>query len=175
MKEIASQSGVKTLIIINQGIHHNKFDDEFCSADCRGDSLTSLTTVATSFYEELAASKRDDMDVMWRESTPQNFPTSNGQWATHGFCKQECPCVPLSLNMKFGFGLYPRCEPSCYPANIRNVLTNPIVEAAHMPVLRIYDALADAPFNIHRNELDCTHLNSDALIYLNEELIRLIT
>ena len=174
LREIASMVGVRTLMLINQGIHHNKFDDELCTTDCRVDRLSGLATMATLFYNEVVATGRTDVEVVWRETVPQNFPTANGHYAYHGFCEKDggCPCVPLSLTMRFGYGLYPRCEPSCYPANIRNVLTNPIIEASKMQLLRVYDALVDAPFNIHRDNFDCTHINSDALIFMNEHVIR---
>jgi len=126
------------------------------------------------FHKKLAEIRRTDVNVVWRETIPQNFPTVSGHYAFHGFCKEACPCVPLSLSMKLGFGLFPHCEPTCYPANIRNTLTNPIIKASGMPILEVYDALLNAPFNFHRNDFDCTHVASDALIFMNEQFIKFL-
>jgi hypothetical protein len=161
-----------SLIIINQGIHHNNIDRELLDKWNKESTLYNLTNIVADFYQEhIASQKNSHPRMLWRETTPQNHPTSNGVWVPR--CHMSCKCVPLTVSMKLGKGIPKKCEPSCFPANGRNILTNGILEKTSIPIVRVYDALIDATFNIHKTDVDCTHLSVDSLLFINTAWIKL--
>jgi len=72
------------VILINQGIHH-----------------TALRNIVNNTMAIIATEeKHAHTQFIWRETTPQNHPTSNGWWAEE--CYLSCRCVTLTPEMLNG-------------------------------------------------------------------------
>ena len=149
------------VIVLNQGIHHHSIESELLSDIS---SLANLAQVTASFYEHVDKRSKQTMFI-WRETVPQNHPSSNGIWIPK--CHMSCRCVPLNTRMKLGQGLSGSCEPSCFPANARNILANRILEKSLVPIAKIYEPLSTTSFNIHKTDVGCTHLNVDSILFSN--------
>ena len=169
------RGNMSTLIIINHGIHHSTVENECTDQVCGKYSLAYMARVTSHLYNNARIERPSNYPrLIWRESTPQNFNSSNGHFKTEHLTLKH-KCIPLSVSMKLGFGPLnndSRCDPSCFPANSRNLITNPIFEESNITISRIYHTLSNSPYNIHHynSTHDCSHLNIDAIIFTNNKL-----
>ena len=124
--------------------------------------------------------KRSNVPMfVWRQGTPQNYPTPNGWWPYYfSTCKYNCGCTKLTQQMREGRGdiipFSPRSEENLMectqPAENLHEIATKIIEKNGIQVTKVYDALAAAPVNLHDGRgtpVDCTHFGIDALIYMN--------
>jgi len=121
------------LLIVNFGLHfphmlHTKFHD-------------TVQRLAKWYIDV----QRNDSHpcFMWRESPPQHFPIPGGAYSaelrTKWHCSNSVQCRPIS----------PR-NSSLQPFND---VALPILEQAHVPIIRTFDALAD----MHQDHVGCQH------------------
>ena len=156
-------------IVLNQGIHHQDVESEVAQEE---DSLIYMANIVADFYRkrDIASNGLNNETILiWKETNPQNFPSSNGFYMNECGAKfHNCKCCPLSVSMELGQGLKNNCQPGCFAANTRNLLTNGIISAAGIHISHVYDPLVKAQWNIHLGEYyDCTHLNTDAILFVN--------
>jgi hypothetical protein len=131
-----------------------------------------------------ARTGRSQLRFLWRQGTPQNFPTKNGWWPYYfNTCLQKCACTKLTHRMRDGNGtditFSPRVEKNLVECNhpsesIHSIATS-IIESHGLHVVKVYDALAAAPVNLHGGRgvpFDCTHWGVDALIFMNMAIIK---
>jgi hypothetical protein len=102
--------------------------------------------------------------VLWRETFPQHFPTSNGHYpdpdnpfvitlsATHN------PCVPMTPAMYLGQGLPNNCNPNCLPATWQNDVALPIMRCNCIGIISVFRSLMCLErFHVNSKLGDCTH------------------
>ena len=159
------------------------------------DSLVRLARSTAKVYREyrdrFSSSLKHLVNVIWRETTPQNFNSTNGFYSddiwNYGY-----PCVFLdkdrrvgSSNLMFPVGkkgsILSKCVPSCCSASKRNDLVLPLFKGiiggnrSSMLVETVFEELASSHYDIHVNSSgDCTHLNINSLIFLNMHLISIL-
>lgn len=117
--------------------------------------------------------------LIWRDTLPQHFNTSNGEyinkvdkiWRQYFNTNQHC--VPMSHAMFDGRAIPGVCIPNCLPANWRNHISDPIIHNhPYLLHLKLYDDF------IHLSEYhpdkDCTHYNKEANEFANLKLIDMI-
>lgn len=160
------------VILMNQGIHHNSISD-----------LSHLPIILNKTIAVVTENSRNSTKFIWRETTPQNHPTSNGWWSTE--CHLSCPCIPLTPQMLNGSAKSltggKTCHPSCLPNNYRNDIIEPIIQLydnrtdSKMSFVKIYKQLAYAKMNLHVSDVDYTHWGLDALLFLNLAWLPLVT
>lgn len=168
------------LAFVNQGIHYNFVAKESVFP------LAKFAELTVQIYEDVVLERGQESilpTVIWRESTPQNHPSSNGWWIVECY-NFACECISLTQDMMEGTAVALldnrsaeqkneiACNPICCKANMRNMITNPIISASTIPICDIYDALAHADVNLHINHADCTHFGPDALIFMNMEMLK---
>ena len=62
-----------------------------------------------------------------------------------------------------------------FPSQAMDKLVAPMLEQHNVSVVKVYNALASrADLHAGRNNPDCTHFGSDALLYLNEQVLKAI-
>eukprot|EP01038_Epipyxis_sp_PR26KG_P009301 gene9301-12532_t len=157
------------VIVLNQGVHYNSVNKSYVKFSLKYDyTISSVTHVTAGIYEEFMLKNINtsikSAQVIWRESTPQSFGTSDGNW-DRAICVRNssiiCNCTLFSPLVR-------------ELANKRNYITNPIIRRAHMNISYVYKALSNAPFKIHLTDVDCTHFRRDALAFMSRSLLSLL-
>ena len=176
--ELAAATGVSDIVVANHGLHYNGGGiTEVSSKSEKKKALSTLTQETVEVYSEFLRSGQRKVGVpffTWRETTPQNFNTSNGHFSTK--CG-SLVCVPLTEEMMRGQRVMPHGNSTCcncQAANLRNHVTTPIIKnsSVPIPISEIYEALAASPFNLHlTSEKDCTHWASDGLSLIHSVLL----
>jgi hypothetical protein len=180
LREELDQSRAQDVIVLNHGIHYNGAT-VYANLSTTGAvnerklplrELMRQTVEIYSEFKQKTGGKGEDgrCYILWRESSPQNFDSSNGNWGCGGLS-----CVaPLSPAMIEGTRLINGtcCKGMCAPANQRNMFTSPFVQAAGMPVSPIWAPLAASPYNLHlTHKGDCTHWASNGLVLIHHVFI----
>lgn len=177
LPDLVKDFGPRDVAIINSGNHDNTEEQASDDRDHHGfehlenieigknkdmsrtqsktKDATQVAHAVANLVKDLRAKKGNAAPtVIWRESTPQHFAGAvNGQWVEHPRLDHtwmgECAALDPEL-----------LEESS-DANFRNKLTNPIVDGANVPVLRVWNALATHPESHCGKRQDCTHWNWD--------------
>lgn len=156
------ESHPNDVILINEGIH------------VRLDKLSVLGQLVHGVRDIYLDVRRDRVEkipfVIWRESTPQNFPSPNG-WYIAGICDKPatiatCHCVPLTPEMISSNNSIQ------VPANMRNIIAYEVLKSGEIFYDLCFDPLAIAPFNTHTSfaQGDCTHLGFNGVAFLTQVL-----
>jgi hypothetical protein len=140
------------------------------------------TTMNNSDFTSIKA--RHPPIFVWREGTPQNYPTANRWWPYYfSTCQHRCECTKLTSQMRDGNGTSIPFSPkindnlvecSRPSKSIHNISTN-LMTAHGFPIASVYDSLAAAPINLHGGRgmpFDCTHFGIDALILMNFAVLK---
>ena len=150
------------VVIANSGLHHN--------------SLSTLKPNLDSFLDFYHAARSAKMHVLWRETTPQHWPTPSGEYAICDFGSTTRPDVVDDKCRGPGVCTsrqYP-CAPladSALKAGHRqkwNDFTEPFLQASRVPTIRLFDLYAGWHYlhegSFFRDEdtkrvfaVDCTH------------------
>ena len=181
LRYLFSARNDKDVVLLNHGLHFNFNSDQNLSENIRQvEMLQSWTSVSVRIYAELMNERGLGVmpRLMWRETTPQHFPTPNGLYAK---CNKtiaaaegrSCTCRNF-LNSVYEEGKKVEKSRSDFKdsisANIRNEISNPIISVGgHIQLLLNFDQLKAEP-KFHLGTTDCTHLGGDALLFLNIEL-----
>lgn len=177
--------------------HHELFNYSFLSSDVlvanfgwhyqRNFSSVgkiSLIKHATHFASFISNESSKFPRFIWREGTPQNYPTANGWWPYYfNTCKSQCECTKLTFQMRQGNGthisFFPQYEENMietsHPARLLHSIATDIMKSRGLRVSYVYDSLAAATLNLHGGRgvpYDCTHFGVDALIHMNMILLR---
>lgn len=175
--ELAAAKGPSSIVQANHGLHYNGGGITGGGSDNekkKGLSVLAEETVQ-AYSEHVGKGGKTGVPFFtWRETTPQNFNTSNGHFSSK--CG-SLVCVPLTQEMMAGkreiaYGNGTCC--GCQIANIRNAVTSPIIKNSSVPIAisEIYDAMAASPYNLHlTGEKDCTHWASDGLTLVHTVLL----
>ena len=155
------------VILLNQGLHFSSQNVE-SSVRSLGNYYHVLKIMIDTYKEYMNYIKADFLMpfLIWRETVPQNFDTSNGNYKP-GWCvpQKSCKCISshrfISQNNR----------------NWRNELANDLLSKTKIPISRVYKALDEATWDIHAMRRigtippDCSHLSTDALVFLNYVLL----
>ena len=170
-KELKSL-GPSDIVIANLGIHIN---DLYSPA--AKETYNQLIENVVGVIRRLRETLGNDMPKFyWRESTPQNHPTTNGLWSSE--CHMRCKCVPLTNNMLLGIDdmssgkNHTACVPNCLPNNFRNIIANKKMLLNDIAIIKVYDVLASTKGNVHVSLVDCTHMRLSTLAFMNQRLIQ---
>jgi hypothetical protein len=147
------------IAIVNHGLHYN-FQN--ISNDAR--ELRSLAATTASVYKDVIhlRGRNNTCTLLWRETTPQHFPTPNGLW-------DDLLCRNHTRHEKY-CGKCSKLTDSkgSVPANIRNEVTSPIIlNSTVIPIIAVYEDLKFMDPSLHFTRTDCTHNGPDILLYLN--------
>ena len=195
MKEVVLAND---LVLFNIGLWHNMGsmkDFEYQNNTRRNeknkdnfkDTLTTHVADAFREYQRLLVVGDDDNiqkkrvigKLIWRESTPQNFATPSGLWPEEvakfsALKNRRCESLTDSKRAINGSSIF---NETIFFYNFRNQITNTYIDRHHpqLCVSRVFYPLSTSSFNIHegRSLGDCTHLNSNALLYVNMNWILL--
>ena len=137
------------------------------------------TSTNNGYYQ--CCRRCDKPRIIWRESLPQHFNTSNGEFPNKAerasFRKHLVgDCTELTPEMYNGLGLPNECVPNCLPANWRNDLVKSLLTEACFEYFPVYsDMLPMKQMHAHQNgSPDCTHYTEQANHYLNGKLLEQI-
>ena len=149
-------------VIINQGVHHNIEEKIMDNKDSRiGLRAQALATSMAYSVSKLCNNRsRRNQKVFWRETTPQHFATSDGNFNLDSKCSgQGCKsCIITSFARDISIR---------DTSNFRNDITSKIIEKSGITIVPIFEPLYYSPFNLHLDRGDCTHYNIDGLIFIN--------
>ena len=138
------------VVIANAGLHHNK--------------LSSLKPNLDSFIEFYHAATTAKVHALWRETSPQHWPTPSGEYAIdavkHGNLTRDTVKNDQG-NLRF----------PCVPLNTRagnrqkwNDFAAPLLQASRVPIIRFFDLFSSwhylhtgAYFTADAHKEDCTH------------------
>lgn len=150
------------VILINEGAHE------------RIHQLGRLNQIVHFMVQIFNDIRRDIGDktplLIWRETTPQNFPTPNG-WYIEGTCdtaelrvQDSCKCIPITEEMNSEDNIYH------ISANMRNIIAHDILKDTQVFYDPIFEPLAKAPFDIHSSmeKGDCSHIGVNGLAFMTQ-------
>jgi len=157
-QQIVKTLGQRDVIEINSGVHDN----------LKHDILNDSVAVAHAVAAGMPKNAKGPI-VLWRETTPQHFQSSNGMYPGRDFGKPG-QCSAMTHDMLLGKGLKGACRPECTRANIRNELTNSVLAESSVPVLQVWQGLV--PFHDqHLYPGDCTHWSRSVVHFLIETFL----
>jgi len=157
-RRVVKTLGQRDVLEINSGVHDNLEDD-----------IVNNSVAVARAVADAMPSKAKGPIVLWRETTPQHFQSSNGMYPGRGFGKPK-RCSAMTPEMLLGKGLKGACQPECTHANIRNELTNAVLAKSSVPVLHVWQGLI--PFyDQHLYAGDCTHWSRSVVHFLIETFI----
>jgi hypothetical protein len=164
--------GPNDVVIANLGIHVN----DLFSSEANATYFQLMNDVG-DVVRRARADRGPDMPLLyWRESTPQNHPSTNGLWTQD--CHMTCKCIILTDAMFMGGNSnsanHTACRPNCLPNNFRNIVANERLRWYDINIIRIYDELASAESNMHISGVDCTHMDINALAFMNQRLLHVL-
>jgi hypothetical protein len=180
----------KDLFILNQGAWYQPETLHMLQRTAKGILQRAQMTNATIFYMET-------VDFQWPSSngqhvelcsdcqceplTPQrirgdgNFTgparyLGSGRSLSHSVLERFKPLYADFFERNHSFN---DCIPYCLPANWRNDVTNSILsQEAAITIVPIWKQLVSFGFPQNRRAGDCTHKSTDALIAMNQQLLR---
>lgn len=137
--------GSRDVVLVNSGVHDNT----------PRETLEKSVPVAQVVAQTVGACQQTSETcpiIFWRESTPQHFATASGNWRPHPWKSLQVAWDNVDQSM---------CRPvedlnRSRWSNFRNEMTNPILENAGVPILRVYKPLAGL-YQEHCLPNDCTH------------------
>lgn len=158
VRQVVKTLGQRDVLEINSGVHEN----------LESDILNNSVAVAHGVAATMPKNAKGPV-VLWRETTPQHFQSSNGMYPGRGFGKPG-RCSAMTPEMLLGKGLKGACRPECTHANIRNELTNPVLAESSVPILKVWQGLV--PFyDQHLYAGDCTHWSRSVVHFLIETFL----
>lgn len=192
LRDALQELGSSDVLVFNIGVHYHHYckahtQKELQEADISffNSTLLSLVRVLIEDFHVCSqppcalntpGSSRAVPLVVWRESLPQHFNSSNGEWANKAdplHRKHDTSsCVPLTVDRQLGAGLPGACVPNCLPANWRNAVSTPVIEQTCLVRLELYADLVSHS-ELHP-PLDCTHYSREANEYMNLKLMDLL-
>ena len=122
--------------------------------------------------------------ILWRESLPQHFPSSNGIFFPVSINESRVThCQVMTAEMYGGHShahetttseLIGTCEPNCLPVNWQNVIANKFVSGFCIPVVPVFDALVcqHDHHDTSGDPGDCTHYDDTINTFLNERFLQ---
>lgn len=170
-----SQTSSTDIIVMNLGIHwdFNKTVRDFEEA------LESFFKLM-GWKEELSrrcesghsVQKKQIYDnnkpiVLWRETIPQHFNTSNGHYPGDGAPRVYRQCAPATIARSTGKAFGTECIPNCFPSNWHNDVANKLVHhlsscGININIIHLWEELIclhDSHKGITTG--DCAHLSND--------------
>jgi hypothetical protein len=178
LKGYIAQLTNQDVLIFNMGLHW----DETATITATSHDFTSLysNTLSTQVHDlgltGYSQKKRchnlTDLylpTVLWRETLPQHFNSSNGHYPLHNTSDRGA-CVPLTAMRQNGNGLtsWPReghegkniiCDPSCLPANWQNNLAGALMKDLCVESLSTWWDFSCLHKQHASSYGDCSHLN----------------
>ena len=95
--------------------------------------------------------------ILWRETIPQHFNTSNGHYAGDNLARHYKQCAPMTAERYVGDGLKNECIPSCMYANYHNDVANKIARSICVDIIPVWDELI-CFHDLHLGAGDCAHM-----------------
>lgn len=188
------------ILVLNYGLFVNEMNQFPLYETLLHQILHTYTEAAAS-----AATKHHHVLPMfiWRETTPQHFPSSNGWFdSACPFGHAQCHCVssltddmrngginiPISASFNSDKNKNKMCRPVCMNANSRNMIANSLILKTNemhnksnnsinniIHINHIYNAMEVINnFNIHYSDIDCTHISLLPLNLMNRVLLSTI-
>lgn len=128
----------RDVVVANSGLHHHE--------------MSTLRANMVSFIEYYKAAARLKMNIMWRETIPQHWPTRYGDFAYHlhnySAPREPYRCAPLPAKRPYGKQKW-------------NVFAEPMLQSAGVPIVRYFNVFAEWHY-LHTGGNDCTHYIENA-------------
>jgi len=156
-------------------------------AEVLGEGRSDTKATRPNVPQSRASASRAPPLLIWRETLPQHFPTSNGGYPlgqkfvgdvvglTPG---EKLTCAPLTPERAVGAGLqqYQTCNPNCLPSTWQNDLANPVMLEQCVDILYTYEDFRCLHlYHTNEDNWDCTHYHLELVHYLNWKLLKLIS
>jgi len=162
------------VILINVGVHETRqkemvedsyhgnhvsraYDEtlkNLAVADLQSDSQHRDLKNTALLVADLVANKKVGPHVFWRETAPSHFDSDTG---TKPYKRS------LYGRKTRGF----KCVPARYSSDVHNDMANPILEASHVHIVRVFAPLLPM-FNYHPFRDDCIHWSLNAYELMND-------
>lgn len=192
LRDALQELGGSDVLLFNIGVHYHHYCKANTQREMREADISFFNSTLHSLVRVLiqecrvcsqapcalntSGSTRAAPLVVWRESLPQHFNSSNGEWANKAdplHRKHDTSsCAPLTVDRQHGAGIPGACVPNCLPADWRNSLSTPIIRQTCLPTLELYADLV--PRHDLHPPLDCTHYSREANEYMNRKLMGLL-
>jgi hypothetical protein len=193
MQGYVAQLSENDVLIFNMGLH---FDETVT------DSSNSIVSHSSAFYRDQLFNLVKDLGltgyshkrrcqnlsdpylpfVVWRETLPQHFNSSNGHYPFLNTSDRNV-CVPLTPSRRNGSELMPassfsgevsdrKCDPSCSPANWQNDIANSLMHELCVDTLPLWSEFSCLHNQHAVSYRDCSHLTETGnLIFINRVLV----
>lgn len=158
------------VVLLNVGLHfqdnclmssHNNQHNDFNLFE---NSLKKLLHVLNLTSVHCKEQKENLPLFIFRDSYPQHFQSSNGQYPLHEIGVVNLTrCVSYSPERIAGKALGSNCNPSCLPATHQiqqtlSILNSPSHSSCSIPFFHLFDVLACLPaLHLYPSRGDCTH------------------
>jgi hypothetical protein len=176
MHGYVSQLAQQDVLIFNMGLHFDESATTQNSASFYSSVLSTLVRDLglTGYSQKQRCLNLTDPYlpyVLWRETLPQHFNSSNGHYPLHILKSSErSVCVPLTASQRNGTSLSSAstspCDPSCLPANWQNVMASSVMNELCVDTLPLWQDFS-CLYNQHAASYgDCSHLTETGNIIL---------
>jgi hypothetical protein len=165
-----SEASSSDVIVANLGIHWDykasvaDFEAAIvCFFELMGwdKNITDRCQSNNNHHHDKAVHERRNMPiVLWRETSPQHFNTSNGHYPGDSAPERFKSCAPATASRASGSALGNECIPNCLPTNWHNEAANSLAQSSCVTIIHMWKELI-CLHDYHKGRGDCAHMLDD--------------